>query len=61
MTRLADIERLLSEVTSSFEDQAETQQPGGMAPDGRHLIDDLDHAQMLKAAAYNRPVRDPAG
>lgn len=61
VTRLADIERLLAEVTSSFEGQPDSDQTARTVPEGARLIDDLDQAQMLKAAAYSTPARDPAG
>ena len=57
VTRLAIIEQLLE--GASFErneriDIAPFRQPAG---EGRRLVDELDQAQMLKAATYFRPSR----
>jgi hypothetical protein len=60
--RLADIERLLAEVVSTIDDQADDR-PVSRAShhDGTRLIDDLDQAQMLKAASYGTAPRSTVG
>lgn len=57
VTRLAIIEQLLEEAPSERNerpDVAPLRRPSG---EGRRLVDELDQAQMLKAAAYFRPSR----
>ena len=58
VTRLAIIEQLLEDAAierSERLDVAPSRQPAG---EGRRLVDDLDQAQMLKAATYFRPSRN---
>ena len=57
MTRLAIIEQILEDGASEPTDRVTGAPIQRRTGDGRRLIDDLDQAQMLKAAAYIRPGR----
>jgi len=57
--RLAILERLLEDTTSDHHDHVGAAQYGRRLGEGRQLVDDLDQAQMLKAAAYLSPSRYP--
>ena len=57
VTRLAIIEQILEDATVEPTGRliaAPFRRPTG---EGRRLVDDLDQAQMLKAASYFRPAR----
>jgi hypothetical protein len=57
VARLADLERLLAEVSTDLHQHNEDGGYRRAASEGRQLIDDLDHAQTLKAASYLGPAR----
>jgi hypothetical protein len=59
-SRLADIERLLAEVYSDLHQRAAAGAARRAASEGRQLVDDLDHAQIMKAASYLGPSRHAA-
>lgn len=57
VTRLAIIEQILEDGASEASGRLAAPPFQRHIGDGRRLIDDLDQAQMLKAAAYLRPGR----
>lgn len=57
MTRLAIIEQLLQDAALDAYEQQDSPQAQRPTGEGWQLVDDLDQAQMLKAASYLRPTR----
>ena len=61
VTRLADLERLLAEVSTNLDEDSTSIGSRHGVSEGQRLIDDLDHAQMLKATSYLDPSRHAVG
>jgi hypothetical protein len=57
VTRLAIIEQLLEEATLESSHELDTRSVRQSDASGQQLVDELDQAQMLKAASHLRPSR----
>ena len=56
-TGIADLERLLAEVSTDHHEPSDNRGLARPLTDGRQLVDDLDYAQIMKAASYLHPSR----
>ncbi|HZO27594.1 MAG TPA: hypothetical protein VFH48_16580 [Chloroflexota bacterium] len=58
VTRLALIEQLLEDAALEAREQPTAPQLRWSAGEGRRLVDELDQAQMIKAASHLRPAHN---